>query len=265
MEQSAGRYLRPEHEKGTEEMMFKGIDTAAPISEAAARKLKELGYSFVGRYIVPAEGGTKWKALTQPEANIIRDAGLSILLCWETTATRAKAGVSAGAYDGTEAMKLAKAMNIPNETAICFAIDYDAPPSDWAKIEAYLRGARWNIGDYKLGMYAPARVLNHFASIGVDGKPLIAYGWQCYAWSYGQRADVAAYQTAWQGDAAAKALEKQLGFAVDLDEATTLEGMWNPKSAEEYALEWAKDITDDPKIAMALWRYHFVYGKGESK
>ena len=242
-------------------MMYKGIDTAAPISEAAARKLKELGYSFVGRYLVPAEGGTKWKALTAPEATIIRNAGLSILLCWETTASRAKSGAAAGAADGTEALKLAKAMQIPEETAIVFAIDYDAPTSDWAKIEAYMRGARWNIGNYQLGMYAPARVLNHFASIQADGKPLVAYGWQCYACSYGAKAEAQAYQTAWQGDAAAKALEKQLGFAVDLDEADSIDGMWNPYSEEELALKWAKGITDDPKIALALWKYHSIYGK----
>ena len=237
-------------------MMFKGIDTAAPISEAAARKLKELGYSFVVRYLVPAEGGTKWKALTLPEANIIRNAGLSILLCWETTASRAKAGASAGATDGTAVLKLAKDMGIPDGTAICFAVDYDPPQSDWAQIEAYLRGGKWNIGNYKLGAYAPATLMQKIY------PGLVEFGWRTYAWNYGTCPDVQAYQISHDAASEAKAVAKKVGIvAVDLDEARTLDGMWNPKSEEEYALEWAKDITDDPKIALALWKYHSIYGK----
>lgn len=238
-------------------MNYKGIDTAAPISETAANQLREMGYSFVGRYLVPEQGNLKWKALTAAEAKILRSAGLAILLVWETTASRAKLGATAGASDGAEAAKRAKELGIADGTAICFAVDYDAPQGDYAKIEAYLRGARWNIGNYKLGLYATARLLNHAKSIIVDGEPLISYGWQCYAWSYGIKADVQAYQTAWQGDAAAKALERQLGFAVDLDEATTLDGMWRNITPEEEALAWAKSngITENPEIASAIWKY----------
>ena len=234
-------------------MMYKGIDTAAPISAEAAQKLKSLGYSFVGRYLVPEEGNLKWKALTAAEAKILRGTGLAILLCWETTASRARSGARAGAEDGMKAADRASKLEIPKDTAICFAVDYDAPKSDYAAIEAYLRSAKRNIGNYKLGLYAPVAVLNQM-------KPIIDYGWQCYAWNYGEKSDVEAYQTAWQGDAAAKNLEKQLGFAVDLDEAKTLNGMWY----EETPIEWAKryGITGDVEIACAIYNYHKAVKNG---
>lgn len=243
--------------------MIFGIDTASPISANAARSLKAMGYSFVGRYLVPEEGNLKWKALTAAEAKILRSEGLSILLVWETLGNRARGGARAGSEDGISAARRAAELGIPDGTVICFAVDYDAPRSDYASIEAYLRSAKWNIGNYKLGLYAPAAVLNQMESI-------IDFGWQCYAWSYGAKADVAAYQTAWQGDVAAKALEKQLGFAVDLDEAKSLDGMWRVSTPEDDALKWAKShgiVTDDAdsKIALALWRYHCTFTNADDK
>lgn len=250
-------------------LIYKGIDTASPISAEAAKKLRELGYSFVGRYLVPESGSTKWKALTAAEAKSLRDAGLAILLCWETTASRARNGATAGASDAATAAELAKKMGIPDGTAIFFAVDYDAPASDYTRIEAYLRGAKWNLGGYRLGLYAPAAVLNYMAKIDPN---LVDYGWQCYAWSYGMKANAHFYQTAWQGDAKAQAVQKQVGFAVDLDEADSLDGLWMRRDLAQTALEWAQSYgivsgstETDKAIALAIWKYHNTFSREDSR
>jgi len=242
-------------------MMFKGIDTASHISKTAAEKLKSLGFSFVGRYIVPEEGSTRWKALGFDESRDILDSGLAILPIWETTGSRAKGGVSAGAADGYSAMKRAEELGIPAGTTIYFAVDYDAPEKDYAVIEAYLRGAKWNVEQYKIGLYAPSRVLPEM--IGV-----IDHGWQAYAWAYGFKAETDVYQTAYQDSPASREIQKVTGFAVDLDEAKSLESMWTAVDPGDEAVQWAKKlgiITEDTpnmkEIALMLYRYHKAFAK----
>ena len=241
--------------------MYQGIDTAAAIGAEAAEKLKREGISFVGRYLVPAEGATAWKALTREEARRIREAGLAILLIWETDGSRAKGGAAAGAADGAAALRLAREMGVPVGTVIAFAVDYDAPAADIPAIQAYFRAAGEQLfGSYLLGCYAPAAALEAL-------REFCNWRWLCYAWAYGRHPDADAYQTAWQGDAAAKALAAKTGIAaVDLDEAKSLAGLWQPdkpQSEEETALAWAVEngIVDDSmrdvgQTALMLWRYH---------
>ena len=95
-----------------------GIDTAARITASVALKAKDAGQAFIGRYLVPTNYS---KALTVEEAEIIHDAGLGILLCWELTASRPKQGEVAGAEDGKAAREHAVKMKIPHSAAIYFA------------------------------------------------------------------------------------------------------------------------------------------------
>ena len=50
---------------------YDGVDTAAKITAATARTLRQEGYSFVVRYLVPDSGGTAWKALTAAEVSAL--------------------------------------------------------------------------------------------------------------------------------------------------------------------------------------------------
>ena len=63
--------------------MIKGFDTVARIDFDQALQLRSLGYEYALRYCVPQSYG---KALTKAEADAILSAGLSLGLCWETTA-----------------------------------------------------------------------------------------------------------------------------------------------------------------------------------
>lgn len=217
--------------------MYQGVDTCATITAAQARKLRESGVSFVGRYITPG------KSLDAAEITALRDNGLAIMLCWESTATRMKGGAKAGAEDAERAQWYAQKLGIPAGTVIYFAADYDVPASDFPAIEAYLKTAKYNAGDYGVGLYGPEAVVAEMSRRGS-----CYYFWQCVAWSnqFLPCADVRQY--AWQGDARAKDMAQKTGIlAVDLDSAETLAGMWLPPAAPEEDpwykphMEWAEE------------------------
>ena len=78
-------------------MTYQGIDTATKITATQAKKLRENGVSFVGRYLVPPG---MYKDITADEIQILHDAGLAILLCWEIGAGDIRQGAERGAKDG---------------------------------------------------------------------------------------------------------------------------------------------------------------------
>ena len=201
--------------------MYEGIDTAARISAAQAAKLRENGVSFVCRYIGPESWG---KTITRDEVAIVHDAGLAILLCYETSAARMKGGARAGAEDGYVARQAAEELGCPSGTVIFFAADWDVQPAELASCEAYLRTAGLNSEQFGVGLYGGERVVSAMSERGA-----CYYFWQCCGWTnmFLPAADVRQY--AWQGDARSLAMAAACGIgAVDLDSADTLSGMWLP-------------------------------------
>lgn len=217
-------------------MAYQGIDTAARITAAQAAKLREQGVSFVCRYLGPESWG---KTITKDEAKILHDAGLAILLCFETSAKRMRDGARAGSDDGYIARQAAEALDCPAGTVIFFAADWDVQPAELASCEAYLKTASYNTEQFGFGLYGGERVV---ASMSERGACF--YFWQCVAWSnqFLPVADVRQY--AWQGDARAKAMAAATGiYAVDLDSAETLAGMWLPQPEKHWydeTMQWAK-------------------------
>lgn len=247
--------------------MYTGIDTAARISATVAAKIAEQGLSFVGRYLTdPA----LWKSLTDDEVKRIHNAGVGILLIWETTAARSKEGESAGKRDGYEAYSLAKQIGVPPNTVIYFAVDYDAPKNDYASIERYLYAAKAACSPYRCGVYGKADLIN---SIKAD-----AY-MQCVAWSYGMiSAKNNIYQYEWQGGTEAQAVGKAIGVPVDMCRCSNLEsaGIWMPEKPKMWyddAMKWAKqqglindgrpeDFVTRAELATVLYR---IYGPEDNK
>lgn len=240
---------------------YQGIDTAAKITAKTAEILKREGFSFVARYLVPDSGNTAWKALTAAEAKIIRDAGLAVMLCWETTASRVKGGEVYGEEDAKTARKLAEEMGIPAGTVIYFAADYNVPDADFAAVDGYLAAAMMHSGLYTVGLYGHEKVVNAMREQYERLKC-----WQCVAWSnaFSDAAGVIQYE--WQGGANAKALTQKIGVAVDLDAAASLDGMWLPEARHteaEDAHKWciSMGITDDSmrdvsQTELMFYRYH---------
>lgn len=247
--------------------MFLGVDTAARISAAQAKKLRENGVSFVGRYLVPAGMG---KDLTASEIAGLRGAGLAILLCWEIGAGDIKGGAARGAQDGSRAKALAKGFGVPECTTIFFACDYCPVQADYPAIEAYLRAAQAACAPYTAGLYGCAKIVDHIAQQGASGK-----FWQCVAWSEGkisQHTNV--YQYQWSGGPESKAMQAKIGVPVDMNRSEDLKaaGLWMPKTPTpapawyDPSMAWAEKFglikdgrPNDPvtraELATVLMRY----------
>jgi hypothetical protein len=215
--------------------MKKGIDCASQISKAFATYLKLQGYSFVCRYLVPAT--MAWKRLTRTEAEIVTEAGLLILSIFESSANRAALGKAAGLTDGAAAFQEAVAIGQPEGSTIYFAVDYDAQPSDYDAIEAYLKAAASKITGYRIGVYGSYAVCEAMSKRG------FAFCWQTYAWSKGKKyvkANVYQYKNG----------VTLFGITCDLNESYGSEGFWNLMSFED-AL---KVISGKAGISVDYWK-----------
>ncbi len=197
--------------------MVLGVDTAVRLTAQKARQIRSEGYEFVGRYLVPEVGSLKYKALSRGEAEAITAAGLRLLTVWETTAERAKGGAGSGAQDGSRALKCARDIAMPTSGIIYFAVDFGAQSADMDAIEAYLKAARENTGEYGTGVYGPYNVIEEMAK----RKACKAF-WQCVGWSYGQKSPYRnVYQSQWGKIVA--------GVGVDINECEDLDaaGIWD--------------------------------------
>lgn len=198
-------------------MTIKGIDCATRITTDKANALYGLGYRFACRYLVPDKYS---KHLSREEAQILTDEGFKILSIFETTADRAKGGASNGTADGAMALECARNIGMPTSGYIYFAVDFNAAPSDMGTIEAYLKAASAQTGEYKIGVYGSYDVVETIAARDAcDGF------WQTYAWSNKKRSEHAVvYQY----------LNDQFvaDINVDLNEAVSFEGFWDYNNTE---------------------------------
>ena len=216
-------------------MSYKGIDTAAHISAAAAKTLKALGVSFAGRYLVPAGMG---KDITAEEAKGLLDAGLAILLCWEIDAARAKRGGDVGAADGARARQLAQEIGVPSGTAIYFAVDFLPLSGDYSVIQEYFLAAYAAVAPYRCGIYGPYDIVKAMK----ERIPQLMV-WQCVAWSSGMIYDkLNFYQRLWSGAAECKVIQAEVGFPVDINTGESLDGLWMPEPEKHWyddTVKWA--------------------------
>ena len=205
-------------------MTYLGVDTAARLSAAAAKTLRENGVSFVGRYLVPPG---MYKDITADEIRVLRDAGLAILLCWEIGAGDIKGGAERGAKDGSRAKTLADQFGVPAGTTIFFACDYCPVQADYPAIEAYLRAAQNACRPYVAGLYGCAKIIDYIAQQGACEK-----FWQCVAWSEGKISQhMNVYQYQWSGGPESQAMTAKLGgIPVDMNRSEDIQkaGLWMP-------------------------------------
>jgi hypothetical protein len=163
-----------------------GIDYAwgGPPSTAA---MSSAGVKFACRYLSHSAS----KNLTAAEARKLSDAGIWIVVVWETTAQRALGGRTAGIADAMDAQVQAQACGMPPGRPIYFAVDWDATSGQQAAINAYLAGAASVLGPSRVGIYGGYGPVKR----ALDGGHA-RWAWQTYAWSGGQwdsRAQVQQY------------------------------------------------------------------------
>ena len=155
--------------------MPEGLDYAWGRPSMAA--LHAAGVRFVCRYLSHSPS----KNLTSAEAHSLSDAGIWIVVVWETTAKRALDGRTAGIADALDAQTQAQACGQPAGRPIYFAVDWDASSAQQSKIDAYLDGAASVLGRDRVGIYGGYGPVSRAME---DGHA--AWGWQTYAWSGGR-------------------------------------------------------------------------------
>lgn len=144
-------------------------DTATILDETTAAALYEAGYRYVGRYLtgtVLRDGFRVSKALSRAEADAIMGAGLSIIPIYQDGGEYSgHFSRSRGKSDAENAYVAAKALGIPDESIIYFAVDFDAMGSNLDNIVAYFDEITHTLKDYYIGIYGTrnicATVLRH--------------------------------------------------------------------------------------------------------
>jgi hypothetical protein len=168
-------------------VVAEGVDYAW--SRPSPAVIAASGREFVCRYV---SHDTTGKNLTLAEAVRLSDAGLSIVIVFESTASRMLAGVSAGIADAKFAESEVAKLGMPPTRPIYFACDFDASAGQQTVINAYLDGAATVIPRSRIGMYGGYGPINRALDAGK-----ITWAWQTYAWSGGKwdkRAQIQQYK-----------------------------------------------------------------------
>jgi hypothetical protein len=153
--------------------------------------LSSNGCQFVCRYLSWLPNG---KVIQKAEYDFLINLGIAVVLNWEYYADdmiRGSNHYADGQVHAREAERQRKAMGAP-AAPIYFSADFDAQPSHQAAINSYLDGVASVIGRERTGIYASYYVIERTLSAG---KAL--WGWQTYAWSYGNvspKAHILQYQ-----------------------------------------------------------------------
>lgn len=221
----------------------KGIDCAVPLTVAKAQAMAAAGMTFVIRYLVPTQYA--WKRLTRAEAEAITAAGMKIVSVFQRANHDAAGGAANGARDGKAAFQEAKLIGQTEGTAIYFAVDYDAQPSDFNAIEAYLRAAAKELPGYLIGVYGSYAVVEEMAR-----RDACSNFWQTYAWSKGRLSQVANIYQYQNGQTLA-------GHTVDFNDGLGNEGWWdtNPQMGDKPVNIQIEKAAAEKVIAVlgALW------------
>jgi peptidoglycan hydrolase-like protein with peptidoglycan-binding domain len=111
-------------------------DTATRLTASTAQVLKRAGFSYVGRYLTGTVGGTRSKAMTNDELQVIFEAGLRVFAIYEDNGTNAEYfNHDQGITDAQVAFNKAKQLGIPRANTLYFAVDFDALDNEITNLE----------------------------------------------------------------------------------------------------------------------------------
>ena len=199
-----------------------GYDRGAGLSLAQAKSLASYQNGKFGSFFIRYLAGPEsWKYFSKTEVENLKKAGFMIGSVFQEGKDGPKYGYSAGKVAANKAKQRAIALGQPKKSAIFFAVDYDAPKSDYNQFEAFLKGAQEILGDdYFAGVYGKFDVIEEMAKRGA-----CKYFWQTYAWSKGKLSKYAdLYQ--YKNDTMVN------GINVDLNECFNPEIFWGQYKEE---------------------------------
>lgn len=145
-------------------------DCATILTKPKADALYANGYRYIGRYLTGTYNGGISKALTRTEAEIILQAGLHFFPIYQTSARQVSYfTLEQGKHDANAAINAAKALGLPQDTIIYFAVDYDAIDTQITSniipyFEAISKEMSYSI--YKTGVYGARNVCSRISEKG---------------------------------------------------------------------------------------------------
>lgn len=205
---------------------MKAFDAYGAAAVAArAGEIAAAGYGAVGLYYFRRSGFKQ--LLTREVARAVTDAGLSLFSVYENGAPTS-AGyftVDRGNADAHAAEIRAADAGQPGDSAIYFAVDYDAAPGDLPAIAAYFRevGRVLRVLEslYRVSVYGSGLVCAHLLGAG-----LVTHTWLSQSTGFRGYAAFAPRANIVQGKVA-----HLFGLDVDMDTVRESAGAW--RLAEE--------------------------------
>ena len=186
--------VKPETDHSDQSLTVRdGVDYAW--ARPSLSTLRSQGYSFAARY---ASWDTSGKNLSAGEASALIANGFDIVDVWEQNADDALSGYNQGVSDAQAAASQFAADGAPSTLPIYFAVDFDAQASQQGTINSYFDGVASVLGRGRTGAYGGYYLISRLFDAGE-----IAWGWQTYAWSYGNwdpRAQLRQVQNGIEGD-----------------------------------------------------------------
>jgi len=209
-----------------------GVDYSGggPLTAAQCRSA---GISFVGRYV--SNTNTAWniaKTIRKSEVDDFLAGNIGIVIFFESTPSDALGGYAQGAANA----RLADAQVTERGIAGCpiyFAVDFDAVPSQYDTVRAYLDGAASVVGLARTGAYGSHRVITML----FDGGR-IRYGCAAVAWGGTLDSRAHLYQHA-GGTVDGVSVDWQRTVSSDTDYGQF--GGSKPKPAGWNVLDWISD------------------------
>lgn len=161
---------------------LRGIDASSPCSASTVECLRNSKIAFVCRYYSRTTK-IKGKRLTKAEAKRLSKGGLRIVTVYEDGPTEySYFSASRGTRDANGALRQAGVVGQPRGSAIYFAVDYDASPSEIRNnILAYFQAVNETMRkDFIVGVYGSGSVCAALLKAG-----LAQYAWlaQSTGWS----------------------------------------------------------------------------------
>lgn len=146
-------------------------DCATILTQSKAEALVAAGYKYIGRYLTGTYGGGINKALSREESKIILEAGLKFFPIYQDGGTKQSDFTAKnGQLDGKAAVDAAKALGLPDDTIIYFAVDFDAMDYQiTSNILPYFKEVYDEVTSssaYKVGVYGARNVCSRVSDAG---------------------------------------------------------------------------------------------------
>ncbi|MYL22051.1 DUF1906 domain-containing protein [Halobacillus litoralis] len=139
-------------------------DASTIVDRAKAETLVSRGYNTIGRYLTGTVGGSRSKAMTNEELEILEEYNINVFPIYQDGGFYASYfNHNRGSGDGLRAHKTAEDLGFPEGTTIYFAVDFDAYDFQVTNlILPYLNGVKESLesqgSKYNLGVYGPRNI-----------------------------------------------------------------------------------------------------------